>query len=817
MFVGFEKQMTAGILRAPDARKHTLCYNREWRNITQFPQSKGVSDYLDTTRDQEFQTKQHEAKKIMTNKLIDLLGNAGYKQYFLPWSKDGVAIKTQKVYQDYLAALKEDFVQSLEHLILQGFRELTKIKRTVELDLKRDVLHHAHILQRSLEDINQIDCDLNLPFVEDTLNHVHSFLQNPHLNDKLYVLFGQPGSGKTTLMSIIAANITSWFHEDCTVVYRFLGSSAESSTIHSVVMSITQQICQIYGLSIPSQNKAMVTLFHALSVFRSTIETVSRQFTAVRPLYILLDGINLLHPMDESLHSLWAIKSFPLNVHMLISTSTEVGAIDIVGPLSALVTDQDCCKRIEGLTEDNSNTLIDCFCKTLDIEISERDRKFILASAYNTQNILHLQLLCSQLKVRAFDDSTTIADQQIDKCIRDAFKQIIETLEERYGPLLVKYTLSYLSLSPVGIAEGFLVDLITSDYPVMLEQDFFHNVPPEKTLLLSPRVWAEFKHELVPYVEESFAYGQNLYKWKHQEYCLAVAEKYGVIFPGIQENCVTLDGTEFTLSLHKTIVNFYLNGEKMTSGVDGHKLLVTPQLTNKFNIAKLMRVPLHINILIPIEGVKEKKKYLHFNSKWLQTKMEHASVQAVMHDIYIVSQLVSHFHSESVLEDSVNGLRDFDLLYEFWQLALSALQRDGLFANEVLARLSGLSEKWPSIKKLIQDVSEEIHVKKTPMLYPVYPCLKPPGHVNKYSFHGPTNFIGCIMQGRIGVMFSQKDGVDLWRLDSAELLHRFNVNPEQSVKGVALTPSGDYVLICHYSHLTHTMEVGVWSSHTGKM
>ena len=807
--------MTAGILKTPDARKHTLCYHREWRNIINCTGSEGISEYLECIVENNKlvpNVDNHAALRELSQRLVDHLGNASCKQYFLPWSDDGIAVKSKQMYSDYLNKMCEDFIEDVKHLILQGAREARKMKQTISSELSKEVLHHATIAQRNLQHFVLLDAT--------TLNHVESFLRNNNLNSKLFVLYGPAGCGKTTMMAHIACNITSWFHEDCIVISRYLGSTAESSTIHSVVISITNQICLAYGMKTPSssmQSSTMSTLYEALRVFREVLDSVSANHAAVRPLFIILDGINLLHPIDESLHSLWAIQSFPTNVYMIVSTATESGAIDIVGPLSAIVTGEECCKKMSDLTEEQTHEMMNIYCKQNAVNIDDRDAKYITDAAYTSKNILHLNLLCKQLKIRNFDDSSTVAEEQVDRSIREVFKQIIGSLEDKYGPLLVKYTLSFITLSPVGIAEGFLVDLITSDYPVMLEQDFFHNVPPEKTLLLSPRIWVELKNELRPYIEKGSAYGQTLLKWRHQEYSMVVSEKYGVIFPGIQEECVTLNGTEFTLSLHESIVNFYIGAEKVKEGVDDHQLLVTPQLTNKSNISKLMRLPLHINILLPVEGMERMKSSMHFNLDWIQTKLEYISAQTVMQDVYTAAQLVAHFRNEGILEveDSYGSLNDLDLMFEFWQHALPAMQQDGLLFVEILSRLSGSAQQWPHIKRLIEDVNEQIVKKQQPILYPVYPCSKTPGNISKHSLSGPTNFVDCIMNGRIAVMFSQQHGVDLWRLDAAELLHRFEVNREQSVNGVLVTSSGDFVLICHYSHLTHKMEVGVWSTHTG--
>ena len=79
------------------------------------------------------------------------------------------------------------------------------------------------------------------------------------------VLFGESGCGKTSIMAKIATEVKLWVEdESAIVVLRFIGTSADSSGIRSLLRSICMQLCKATG-----QNTAdipEVTSIHKLVI-----------------------------------------------------------------------------------------------------------------------------------------------------------------------------------------------------------------------------------------------------------------------------------------------------------------------------------------------------------------------------------------------------------------------------------------------------------------------------------------------------------------------------------------------------------------------
>ena len=61
--------------------------------------------------------------------------------------------------------------------------------------------------------------------------------------DRPLVVHGVSGSGKTTVMAMIAKQARQMMGESAVVIFRFLGTSAQSSSIQETLSSVCRQVC----------------------------------------------------------------------------------------------------------------------------------------------------------------------------------------------------------------------------------------------------------------------------------------------------------------------------------------------------------------------------------------------------------------------------------------------------------------------------------------------------------------------------------------------------------------------------------------------
>ena len=75
---------------------------------------------------------------------------------------------------------------------------------------------------------------------QDVLASVKTFLASGV--HKPLVVHGLSGSGKTSVMAMVARHGHEWIGTGCVIVLRFLGTSAHTSSIHVTLQSMCKQV-----------------------------------------------------------------------------------------------------------------------------------------------------------------------------------------------------------------------------------------------------------------------------------------------------------------------------------------------------------------------------------------------------------------------------------------------------------------------------------------------------------------------------------------------------------------------------------------------
>ena len=655
------------------------------------------------------------------------------------------------------------------HLIKQGLANQgkpAKGAKRLEQHVQEEVVAHTKLAQaKAVHFVGQ----------EGLLGNIKNFLKDPKQSSKPFVIYGVTGAGKTALMAKLGQLMKEWFTSDCIVVQRVLGSTTDSSGIYNTVTSITIQICLAYGLPVPNVNQNFNTLYNTLHTFRKTIAQVSQEFAFIRPLFILLDGIDHLQPHDESLRALWALKDLPPNVHIVVSTVPHIGKINLIGAMQTLVT--DACCEITTLSEEESKQVIKGIVEAQGRTLTEA-QVLKIYSEYK-ENAQPLTLVVFTHQALEWTSSMAGIELALAHDAKDQFSKKLDDLENRYGPNLVTMFASYVTCVSVGIQERELLDLLSMNTDVLDEVHSGQQDAPENVLQVPPGLLSRIKYELTNYLEEHRAYGKVVLAWSNRVFYATVADKYQVIYPGIDEELINDDSTSFTLMLHEYMANMYLpNGmnktltESMGHGVDKVDVL-SPQPLIPSSMTLLMRVPTHMKVLLPVEGVDRAKNNMLFNFDWLRTKIEAVPVHVVMQDILFTIFLTKHLQMEGVFEE-LDIRKDMEVLYEFFQLSYHALVKNpSSLSVEILARLPGLVAQYPMVGKLVHEVNTWLEESQTKVLSPVYPCLTPPEEELRHVCPGPTHVIEFLSGGSVAVMFSKQSGCDVWRIATGELMHRW--------------------------------------------
>ena len=103
-------------------------------------------------------------------------------------------------------------------------------------------------------------------------------------------------SGKTYLMSAIATKCREWLGTSCVVVARYLGTTTDTSNIHSLLLHLVMHLCAVYNLEAP--NETIQSSPNKIArAFQNTIEQVGCNdnvhggYSCTLLLFLIMTGI----------------------------------------------------------------------------------------------------------------------------------------------------------------------------------------------------------------------------------------------------------------------------------------------------------------------------------------------------------------------------------------------------------------------------------------------------------------------------------------------------------------------------------------------
>ena len=820
MFSALEMAIRKGIMDRKDPRSHCLCYHREFREIKS-DVSLTASTYIDITADAtgtiKLNSNLNNRIQKLSEGLAEHLGVGNFHDYYLDWTVD--PLEEDSDFQAYLVRMTEDFIKDIKEMVDTGYSAVSKeigVKRSVIGMVQQEALFH---ITRCKEVIS----DYSRSTESELFTRLRQFLTDPKQNNKPFVVYGESGSGKTTTMGVITQQLKTWFSADCVVVLRFLGSSWHSANMHQTVTNITLQICMAYDIPVPTAEDAFSTMYQTLITFRSVLDKVSRDFACTHPLFIVMDGIDQLHPYQESLKALWAMQDFPPNVHMIISVVPQIGPLDILGALTSMLTSEDAAMEVPALSEEEIQSFALASMEKCKRKLSESQVEvFTEVIKNNPQSLFIHQLMLQALRSHS---SLEVVSSEIPKNVEGLFAAQIERIELEIGAAIVQHFVAFITAAPVGILERELLDLLTYNKEVMEEVYMLHHKPSQNIFLFPQELLSILKLTLQDFLCEHLLFGNIALAWNHREVYEAASKCYDIVYPGINETEITEEATNFSLTLHEQYANMFLPdcrtelmcelAEVVTDVTSTQVQLHQVQDVMTANTQKLHRLLTHLIIMVPVEGLSRIKECVLFNFHWLFTKLQSMSLAAIVQDVVHCLLLAKSLERDGVLEEE-NHWEELDILLHFLQLARPAISQDAEnLAVEIIGRLPQIQDIYPGLCGLVDGAREHLAALDKPHVVPLHGCLTSPGGDLRYTFPEATHVVGFTYGSGLAVMFSQNNGVSIWKLDSTELLQHFPVNKEQATEGVIPGHHAPIIVIGHYSHLNHVMEIGAWHVDTG--
>ena len=226
-----EDEIRRGIINATERDKHCFWFKRVITDINDKVAESNAGKFIDKTWGNSSSvdaSAQQLLQNLREKDLPEALTNNNVIQYDVKWHSNGIDPSASQEHAQYIEKLCTNFYDTLTERINRSIEEDQSTNR--EDPLTEEVFQHGSFCKRKCELFHGRDEFLSK--VKDTI-----------ITERVAVLYGESGCGKTSLMAKVAMDVKKWLAGDsATVVTRFIGTTPDSSNARSLLHSICQQI-----------------------------------------------------------------------------------------------------------------------------------------------------------------------------------------------------------------------------------------------------------------------------------------------------------------------------------------------------------------------------------------------------------------------------------------------------------------------------------------------------------------------------------------------------------------------------------------------
>ncbi|CAH1266020.1 NWD1 [Branchiostoma lanceolatum] len=665
-----ETEINRGIMQSADANQRAVIFMRNLQNIEKHVGADAVNAYLDLMDKEKLNEESQKLLEDLKGKLPSKLKNV--HQYEVEWTDEGVNEDIES-HASYLEQFSDDFVADLKTMIFKSLQSENEEEKNDDWFLT-EVISHARFCQAKCESFcgRQEIFDAVYTYMKDTAK----------INHQPFVIHGASGTGKSSIMAMLAQNAAQTCGEDLVTIIRFLGTSPHSTLIHPVLQSLCLQICEVYGIESPAER--VLNNFAEIVQYLSTLlDKVSEKD---RPLLILLDSLDQLSSVDRAYSLTWLPKSLPPNVHIVVSTLPD--EFDLLKTLKRTIRSDKSYIQVPTLSEQVGGEILDTWLAQVQRCLTDKQREVILSAFSHCRQPLFLKLAFDE--ARGWKSYTPESELRVAQSARAAINLLYERLEVQHGTIFVSHTMGYIAAARNGIAEHELEDVLSLDDEV-LDDVYQYWSPPNKDLVrIPPLIVTRLKYDIMEYLAERQADGKRVLQLFHRQFIECAQERY-------------LAGDD-RKARHHVLADFFLgtwsNGRKkeITMDVNGKKEYynadrnVVPQPMkyddNVFNRRKLNEVTFHLLHAGRMDDIFE---HTLGNLNFMNNMIDAFSVKDLIEDYNMVLQV----------QDNL----EIRLLRDAIRLIKPTLEFKGGYTNplaaELIGRLDWLSDQSQHIGPLM--------------------------------------------------------------------------------------------------------------------
>ncbi|XP_078381360.1 uncharacterized protein LOC144664106 [Oculina patagonica] len=296
------------------------------------------------------------------------------------------------------------------------------------------------------------------------------------------------------------------------ILYRFLGTSMDSTAARPLLRSLCIQIRRIYNED-PSE---VANDFKTLcKQFLDALKLASKS----QPLILFLDSLDQLTDEDNGRNLEWLPFELPSNVKIVVSTLPEEGGC--LNKLRLSLSDK-AFVEVTKMTAQDGKHLLESWLKLSNRSLTASQMLEVLDGFNECPYPLFLKIAfetsCTWTSFTP-DDEVTLS-----RTVRSLIDDMFDRLVRIHGNMLVNHALGYLTVAKFGLTANELEDILSCDDEV-LNDVYEWWVPPVRRL--PPLLWVRIQTDLGTYlVERGLKGGTPVLSWYHRQFREAAEERF---------------------------------------------------------------------------------------------------------------------------------------------------------------------------------------------------------------------------------------------------------------------------------------------------
>lgn len=502
-----EEEIEYGILGSSNPGAQSLCYIRHISDIEVNLTDKNSRNYTDILEGKHDLEAQDFLSKLKRDRVLQKLGESNVTHFEVPWSNGGINA-SDRLHEQYLNNFCNKFESDVQRLIDKSLQH-TANEKAKESSLYKEVLHHSWFCQ---------DKCVAFRGREDVLEKIETFLKDFEKLEPL-VVYGSSGSGKTSIMAVIAKSAKQWIGDDTVCIFRFLGTSPNSSSIRSTIASICLQICEVYSMDPPKADiledvSQLVRFFHTL--------IANLPVSPIRPLVLILDSVDQLSATNNAHLMNWLPKKCPQFVKIVISVLPNYH--DILPNLRRSLPIDSSYTEVPMLTIGMGKQILEAWLDGLGRTLTDEQFELVLSSFTQCPQPLFLKLIFTEAS--RWNSYTNVGGLDLGSDVPQAIRLLFQRLERKHGKTLTSRALGYITAGRNGLTENELEDALSLDNDVIDDVYQYWDPPVEGVVRLPNLLWARIRHDIEEFLTERQADGKTVIAWYHRQFWETAQAQY---------------------------------------------------------------------------------------------------------------------------------------------------------------------------------------------------------------------------------------------------------------------------------------------------